>query len=221
MNSNKKVLKTMTGIAVFSALAFIVSFAIRVPVQFLTFDAKDAIIAIASFVYGPISAVAMALIAALIEVLTISDTGIYGFIMNFASSAIFALVASAIYKYKKSFAGSVIGLYCAVLATVGVMMLLNVFVTPFYMGVPRAVVVDLIPTLLLPFNAAKSLMNASIALMLYKPVTYSLRRARLISGSDSPSISFNKRSALSLIIGGATLVCAVVIFVILKMLESA
>ena len=100
--NNRKLLRTMTGIAVFSALAFIVSFSIRVPVQFLTFDAKDAIIAIAAFVYGPISAVIMALIAALIEAVTISDTAVYGFIMNFASSATFALVASTIYKYKRT-----------------------------------------------------------------------------------------------------------------------
>lgn len=217
MNNRNKLLKTMTGIAVFSALAFIVSFAIRIPVQFLTFDAKDAVIAIASFVYGPVSAVFMALIAALIELITISDTGVYGFIMNFASSAVFALVASAIYKFKRSLLGSVIGLYSAVFATVGVMMLLNVFVTPFYMGVPRAVVVDLIPTLLLPFNAAKSLMNAAIALMLYKPITYSLRRAKLLAANEAQvSARFNKRSALSLIIGGATLVVAIVILVILK-----
>lgn len=216
--NNKRLLKTMTGIAVFSALAFIVSFAIRIPVQFLTFDAKDAIIAIASFVYGPISAVLMALIAALIELLTISDTGVYGFIMNFASSATFALVASAVYRFKRSFKGSVIGLYSAVLATVGVMILLNVFVTPFYMGVPRDVVVDLIPSLLLPFNAAKSLMNAAVALILYKPVTHSLRRAHLLapSAAEPTSTKFNKRSAMSLVIGGSTLVAAIVVFVILK-----
>ena len=215
--NNRKLLRTMTGIAVFSALAFIVSFSIRVPVQFLTFDAKDAIIAIAAFVYGPISAVIMALIAALIEAITISDTAVYGFIMNFASSATFALVASAIYKYKRSFFGSVIGLYSAVLATVGVMMLLNLFVTPFYMGVPRSVVADLIPTLILPFNTAKALMNAAVALMLYKPITYSLKRAKLIAvGEKHESTRFNTRSAMSLILGGATLTVAIIVFVVLK-----
>ena len=217
MNSNRKILKTTVGIAVFSALAFIVSFAVRIPVQFLTFDAKDAVIAIAAFVYGPVSAVLMALIAALIELVTISDTGVYGFIMNFASSATFALIASAVYKFKKSFLGSVVGLYGAVVGTIGVMMLLNLFVTPFYMGVPRSVVVDLIPTLLLPFNAAKALMNAAIALLLYKPLTHALRRARLMENVGEHSLKFNKRSAMSLVIGGATLVVAIVIFVILKL----
>ena len=214
---NSTIIKTAVGIAVFSALAFIVSFVFRLPVMFLTFDAKDAIIAIASFIYGPISGIIMALIAALLELVSVSDTGIYGFIMNFASSATFALVASIIYKFKRNFVGSIIGLYSAVAATTAVMMLLNTFVTPYYMGVPQAAVIEMLPTVLLPFNLAKSLMNAAIAMLLYKPIIYSLRRAKLVSfSSGDRSYGFNRRSVITLIIGGITLAVAIVIFVILK-----
>ena len=97
-NRNTELLKKMTGIAMFSALAFIVSLVFRLPVMFLTFDAKDAVIAIAGFIYGPVSAVIISIIAALIEFISISDTGWYGLLMNFASSATFAGVASLIYS---------------------------------------------------------------------------------------------------------------------------
>ncbi len=214
--NNSKIIKTAVGIAVFSALAFIVSFTFRLPVLFLTFDAKDAVIAIASFIYGPVSAVIMALIAALLELVSISDTGLYGFIMNFASSAAFALVASIIYKYKRNFFGSIIGLYSAVAVTTTVMMLLNIFVTPFYMGVPQSVVIEMLPSVLLPFNLAKSLMNAAIALLLYKPIIYSLRRAKLVARGAEDSYNFNHRSVMTLVLGGITLAVAIVIFVILK-----
>ena len=40
--TNKISTEKMAGIAIFSALAFVVSLVVRFPVQFLTFDAKDA-----------------------------------------------------------------------------------------------------------------------------------------------------------------------------------
>lgn len=206
----------MIGIAMFSALAFIVSLVFRLPVMFLTFDAKDAVIAIAAFIYGPVSAVIMSLIAAFLELVTISDTAWYGFIMNFASSATFAVVASTIYKFKRDFYGSVIGVYSAVAAVVGVMMLLNIFVTPYYMGVDQSVVIGMLPKVLLPFNFAKAMMNASIAMLLYKPITYSLRRAKLIPPAKGGAKAFNSNTAIGLMVGGVSLLIAIIIFYMLK-----
>ena len=95
--------KRVVGMAMFAALAYGVTFIFRIPVQFLTFDAKDAVLTIASFIYGPVSAIIMSIVPALIEFITISGTGFWGFLMNFASSACFSFTASLIYKYKRSF----------------------------------------------------------------------------------------------------------------------
>lgn len=206
--------KRLVGMAMFSALAYGVTFVFRIPVSFLTFDAKDAVLTIASFIYGPCAALIMALIPAFIEFVTISGTGFWGFLMNFASSACFAFTASVIYKYRRSFNGAIVGLYASVAATTALMMLLNIVVTPIYMKVPREVVVDMLPTLLLPFNFAKALMNAAITMLIYKPTSIAMKRARLIGGKMDAK--FNKHSVLMLIIGGVTLAVAVTIFVILK-----
>ena len=87
-------IKRLVGMAVFAALAYAVTFVFRIPVQFLTFDAKDAILTVAAFVYGPVSAIIMSLIPAFIEFITISGTGFWGFLMNFASSACFSFPAA-------------------------------------------------------------------------------------------------------------------------------
>jgi len=217
-NQNKKTkqpdVKKLVGMATFAALAYAVTFVFRIPVQFLTFDAKDAILTIAAFIYGPLSALIMSLIPALIEFITISDTGFWGFLMNFCSSAAFSFTASLIYKYKRSFNGAIIGIYAAVMVTTAVMIPLNLFITPIYMGVPRSVVVDFLPTLILPFNLAKSLMNAAITMLIYKPVSIAMKRARLIPGSVD--VKFNKQSVIMLIIGALTLAVAITIFVILR-----
>lgn len=207
-------IKRLVGMAMFSALAYGVTFVFRIPVQFLTFDAKDAVLTIAAFIYGPIAALVMAIIPALIEFITISGTGFWGFLMNFASSACFSFTASVIYKYKRSFNGAIIGLYASVLATTAVMMVLNILVTPIYMKVSREVVVDLLPTLLLPFNFAKALMNAAITMLIYKPVSTAMKRAKLIQGKMDTK--FNKQSVIMLIIGAVTLAAAITIFIILK-----
>ena len=123
---NKLETKVIVGIAVFSALAFVLSQVIRFPVMFLTFDVKDAIICISAFIYGPIAAPVVSLIAALLELITnISGTGVYGFLMNFLSSASLAMVASLVYSKRRTLNGAIVSLVLAVIAMVAVMMVNN------------------------------------------------------------------------------------------------
>ena len=222
---NKIYLEKVIGISIFSALAVIVAFVCNVipPIAgFLSLDVKDAVIAIAAFIYGPISGVIIAFLAAFIEFLTFSTTAWYGLIMNFASSAVFTLTASLIYNKKRTINGAIIAFLAAVIATTGVMLLLNNFVTPIYLtkfvGMPEtaavATVIDLLPKVLLPFNFAKSLLNASVSIMLYKPVLAALSKAKIIK-TKSASLSFNKNTKIILIIGSACLVASVVIFLVL------
>ncbi|MBQ9071477.1 MAG: ECF transporter S component [Clostridia bacterium] len=222
MNQNKSSIDTkkIVGIAMFTALAYAVTFVFRIPVMFLTFDAKDAVITIASLMYGPLSGVLISFMVAFIEFISISGTGVYGFIMNFASSAVFSAVASLVYKYKRNTAGAVIGFYAASLSMVAVMMCLNILVTPYYMAgdlgtaAARAEVIALLPVVILPFNIAKALLNSAFAMLLYKPVVIAMRKAKLLRGSSKFEI--NRSSVVMLITALVTLAAAVVIFVILK-----
>ncbi len=217
-NRNKnQSLRSICGIAMFSALAFGVTLVFRIPVGFLTFDAKDAIIAIAAFVWGALSAIPMAVIPALLELVTISSTGWYGLVMNIASSLAFSLTASLIYKFKRTRNGSIIAIYSAVSAVCVVMMFMNILVTPYYMGVPRGAVFELIPTLLLPFNFAKAMLNGAFVVLLYKPVVTALRIVGFAKGSAKGSdLKLNKNSVIMLTVGGLTLTVAAVIFIVLR-----
>lgn len=208
----------MVGIGIFSALAFVVSLFVRFPVQFLTFDAKDAVITIAAFVYGPLSAVIISFIVAFIEMITVSTTMWYGFLMNFASSAIFSVTASIIYRKKRNLNGAIIGLYSAIAATVGVMLLLNIFITPLYFGLPVAapMVMEMLPTLLLPFNFAKALMNSAIVMFIYKPVVTALKRLGIVkTQGGSSAMTFNRTTKIILALGAVGLVISIAIFLIL------
>ena len=216
MRTNKK-LRVATGIGVFSALAFITTLICKLIPSvggFLSLDAKDAVIAIASFIYGPIAAPIISVIVAFVEFITISETGWYGLVMNIASSATFSLVASLIYKHMRSFNGAIIGFAAAIASTTSVMLLLNIFITPLYFGFPRTVIYDMLPSLILPFNFAKTLLNSAIALLLYKPVINALRAAGLVAKSNYKT-AFNRSSILTLIIGGVSLLAALILLLVI------
>ena len=107
--------------------------------------------------------------------------------MNFASTATFSVVAGWIYSKRRNVSGVVLSLTSAILATVTVMMLCNLLITPIYMKVEIGQVIALIPTLLLPFNLAKYVLNAGLVLALYKPLVTALRAAKLLPASKHSS----------------------------------
>ena len=207
-------IKKTASIAMLSALAFLARLVFKIPVSFLTFDIKDTVIALGGLVFGPVSGVVIALVVSLVEMI-ISETGPIGFVMNFISSAVFAGVASLIYKFKRTFNGAIIGLYSSVAATTAVMLLMNVILTPIYQGVPRSAVIAMLPTLFLPFNFAKTLLNAAIVMLIYKPVVMALRKAKILEGKTM-DVKFGKQSVITIIISSVSLVAAIVIFVILN-----
>ncbi len=206
--------KKIASIAMLSALAFLARLVFKIPVSFLTFDIKDTVIALGGLVFGPVSGVVIALLVSLIEMI-ISETGPIGFVMNFVSSAVFAGVASLIYKFKRTFNGAIIGLYSSVAATTAVMLLMNVLLTPIYQGVPRSAVIAMLPTLFLPFNFAKTLLNAAIVMLIYKPVVVALRKGKIVEGR-AMDIKFGKQSVVTIIISSISLIAAIVTFVILN-----
>ncbi len=183
--SSSAIRRTVTC-AVFAALAYALMLVFHFKLQFLTFDLKDAVITIAGLLLGPVAALVISLLVAVLELITVSDTGLYGFIMNFASSATFSVAAALVYRYRKKLSGAILALAAGVLSVTAVMMVLNLCVTPIYytavMGVPMSVqdVAALLPTLLLPFNLVKALTNASLVLILYKPVSRAVVAARLV-----------------------------------------
>ena len=184
-------LKDISVSSILIALAFICTFIFKFKVGFLTFDLKDAIISIIAFLFGPIMAVISAVIVAVLEFLTVSDTGVYGLIMNAISSSAFAFTIGIFYKYRKSFLNALLGAFTAVFITSAVMMLANIYITPIYMGVPRGEVVKMIPTLLLPFNLIKCTVNAAFTMILYKPITSAFKKVGLIKGGEQ-AFSFKK-----------------------------
>ena len=130
---NAEKIKRITIIGLFIALAYVVSAVLPIKVSFLTLDFKDVISAICGMFFGPLAGIVCAAIVPFIEMITTSETGFYGLVMNLISSLTFVGVSSIIYKYKKTLWGAVIGLVTASVATMGLMTLANIVITPYYL----------------------------------------------------------------------------------------
>ena len=173
--------RRMVAIAMFAALAYVVMLVIHIQIGgFLTLDIKDAVMTLCGLYFGPEAALIIAVLVPLLEMVTVSTTGVYGLVMNIIGSASFAVTASLIYKYKKTFTGALIGLVSGAFAMTAVMLLFNLIVTPRYFGMPVSAVRDMIPTLLLPFNVTKAAINVGIVLLLYKSLSTVLKKAHVL-----------------------------------------
>ncbi len=178
--------KRLTVLAMLCALAYIIVAFVRIPaVMFLKYEPKDVVITIGGFLYGPLAALAISVVVSFIEMLTISDTGWIGFVMNVLSTAAFACTASFIYKKMRSLTGAQIGLIVGALLMTAVMIAWNYVLTPLYMGTPRSDVAAMLIPVFLPFNLVKGALNASITALLYRPLVQTLRQAKLLPQSHA------------------------------------
>ncbi len=213
MKKDKIIKVSVTGL--FCALAFILTTVLKFKVGFLSFDLKDSIIAVVSLMYGPLYGVISAGLVSVIEFLSISDTGVYGLIMNFISSATFAFSCGIIYKNKRTFNGAILSVVFSVISLCTVMCLANIIITPYYMGVSGREVVALIPTLLLPFNFAKSLLNAATTILIYKPIRNILRKSGIQETNNTNKINLTKN--ILLFVFSLIIIILTIIFVIYKL----
>lgn len=214
--NTKTNLKKISVTAMLCALAYICMFVFKFKVGFLTFDLKDAVLTVIAFLYGPIYGVISSVLVALLELVSVSDTGIYGFIMNALSSAVFTFICGVFYKYRRTLMGAVFGSISAVFGMTAVMMVANIFITPFYMGVARDQVAAMIPTLLLPFNLIKGVVNAAITMLIYKPITSALKKVGLSAPSNKKT-DIEKFIFLAIC---ATTLLVVAVLIILFMLHG-
>ena len=79
---------------------------------------------------------------------------------------------------------AIVGLVVGVLLMTALMLLWNWLITPIYMGQPREFVATLLIPYFLPFNLIKGGINATLTVLLYKPIVNALRKAKLVEPSS-------------------------------------
>ncbi len=210
MQQSKRIdTKQLVVLAMLAALSYACVAFFRIPVvAFLKYEPKDCLLAIAGMLYGPLPALAATAVVALLELVTVSDTGLIGLLMNVLSSALFVVPAAYLYQRKKTLGNAVLGLAVgAVLMTAG-MLLWNWLVTPLYMHVPREAVVEMLLPVFLPFNLLKASLNAVLTALLYKSVVTALRKAHLVPRTEQAT---NRKRGIGVWLIGLTALAALIL----------
>ncbi len=210
--------KKLVILAMISALAYILVVVLRISfipsATYLKLDIKDVPIAMAGIIFGPLSAVLVSFAVSFIEMITVSDSGPIGFIMNFLSTVGFVLPISFFYKKNKTLKAAVFGLSLGVVLMTVLMILWNIFFTPVYMGVPVEVVIDMIIPVFLPFNFIKGTINAVIVFMMYKPFIQILRKTNSLPKVNTEVKTVKKRVIYANFIALIILIIAITVIII-------
>lgn len=214
--SNSVKLKRLCVTAMMCAVAMVLVFCVRINVQFLTIDIKDAVLCVVSLLFGPIYGLFSSAVVAFLEYITVSSTGVYGLVMNFISSASFTMIAGFVYYRRRNIKAATIGLVLAVVFMTVFMIVANLFITPFYMKTTCEAVVELILPLLLPFNVLKGALNAALTLIIYKPVSAAVKRFTAASGEgiEAQKKRFSYKTAVVSTVA-AIVICATVLVLLL------
>lgn len=207
--------KKITTLGMLCALAVIVNLLIHFPlipsVEFLSYDAKDVIIVIGGFIYGPGSAFIMSVITSLLEIMY-RGGNLLDVLMNVISTCTFACVAAWIYKRDHTREGTFIGLGAGIVCCVLSMLLWNYIVTPIYFGMPREAVVSILIPGILPFNLLKCGLNTGLTLFLYKPIVGVFRRTSLVEHSSGGDHAITKGTVLIGLFICASVICFILGF---------
>lgn len=173
--------KTITITAMLAAMAYTAVCIGRVPVVlFLKYDPKDIIIALGGILWGPLTAFRVSLAVSLLEMVTISENGVLGCIMNILSTCAFSIPAALVARRGPGRRRLALGLLAGGAVMAATMLVWNYLIAPIYMGYPREAVARLLLPVFLPFNLLKAGLNGAGTFLLCPPAARALSRAGVL-----------------------------------------
>lgn len=193
----------LTGL--FVAIAYIAVALFEIPLlpgaDFLKYDAKDVFFVLAACLLNPLYSLLMCFAVPFLQLLTISKSGIIGFIMNFLGCVSFVMPVSLMVQKKRSLRNLVIGLLIGVICLNVTMQIWNYIFTPMFVpSMTRDKILPFMLKFVLPFNLLKGAINFILSLSLYLSIWPILEKTKILSKFSS--LDSNKSSlklALSLL----------------------
>lgn len=171
-NSNRWNTRQLVTMALICTIASLFSF-VQIPlipgVSFLTYDPSLVPAMVCGFAFGPGAGIAVGSIAAVIHGLILGEW--VGSLMNIFATAFFVLPAALLYRRMHTLKGAIAGLVISVITATAGAILVNLTIGVWFYYGSADVIIPLILPALLPFNLAKSILNALLTLVVYKAVS--------------------------------------------------
>ena len=164
----------MSAVAIVLVLLFPVK--MPPPISFLVYDMADIPVLIIAMMYGPgLGLFALAAAATLQAFLTPGGNEFVGLFMHFVSSGVLVLITGFAAQRFHKLKYTAIGMAFGISAVLGIMILLNLTVTVWFLGTlgvpePRSMVIGCMPYIIL-FNAVKPVVNCAASLIVFGLLT--------------------------------------------------
>ena len=174
--------RQLVVMAMMAAISIVLVYAIHLPLfpaaSFLEYDPADIPILIVAFAYGPVSGFIMTVIVSIIQGMTVSaGSGIIGIIMHIIATGSCTLIAGSIYWKHNTRKSALVALVVGVIVMTAAMVIMNLILTPIFMGAPREAVAAMILPIILPFNLLKAGINCVVTFILYKPLSNLIKKS--------------------------------------------
>ena len=172
----KMTTRQMVSMSMLAAISIVLVSIIHFPLfpaaPFLEYDPADIPILIGTFAYGPIAGFVLTAVVSFIQGSTVSaSSSIIGIVMHIVATGSCTLISGSIYQKMKTKKGAAISLIVGVITMTLAMVLMNLILTPLFMGQPIEVVMTMLVPIIIPFNLLKSSINCLITFLLYKSIS--------------------------------------------------
>ena len=188
----RNITRKTVGIALFSALSFVVSlfeFPIFPAASFLKLDFSAVFILLGGFMYGPVAGVIICAVKELIRFIMGSSTGGIGEIANFLVITSLIVIPTVVYRFKKGLPVVIITLILGIFTMTAAAMVSNrLIMFPLYMGEGAASVFNSVWYYIIFFNLIKGFAVSFIVFLLYKRVSWLFKKINLQSSPENDTI---------------------------------
>ncbi len=165
--------KLVVTVGIFSAIAFVLQLIVPYKVSgFLDVEISDLPALILSLAYGPLFGVMVEVVKNILHCF-ISTTGYVGEVANFVVNGSFCVIVGLIYRQKKTYRRAIFSLIFGVLGMTLISIFSNFYIMlPLYMSeAPFAAKLELVMTIMVPFNLVRGFLLAVLTFLLYKRVS--------------------------------------------------
>ena len=119
----------------------------------------------------------LTVVVSIIQGMTVSAAsgGPIGIIMHIFATGSCVLIAGNIYRRNKTRKTAAIALIVGALVMTGAMVLMNLVLTPIFLGTSMEEVIPMLLPAIIPFNLIKAGLNCAITFVLYKSISHLLK----------------------------------------------
>ena len=177
----KQNVRKLTALGMLGAISLILVATVHFPIipaaPFLEYDPADVPILIGTFAFGPVAGFLLTVVVSIIQGMTVSAAsgGPIGIIMHIFATGSCVLNAGNIYRRNKTRKTAAIALIVGALVMTGAMVLMNLVLTPIFLGTSMEEVIPMLLPAIIPFNLIKAGLNCAITFVLYKSISHLLK----------------------------------------------